>query len=317
MAEGAPDLSVVTVNWNTCSELRNLLRSAESAGFGGVEYIVVDNASWDDSVEMVRREFPSVRLIANDANLGFAGGCNLGIAASRGRYVMLLNPDSTIEQLDLPALLGFLDGTPDIGITGIKILNTDGSIQHSCRRFPTFQAAIFRNSLLSRLFPRNHCVRDYLMCDWDHDKPTDVDWVSGAALIMRRKLIDQVGALDERFFMYCEDVDIAFRARESGWRVVYFPGAVVTHAKGRSSDKSPNKMIIAHHKSMYRFFRKHYAAKSSVLTRVLVPLGAVLRASVLVARNSCLHAKWIVTHPGEYRPWRAELRRRRARIGKK
>jgi GT2 family glycosyltransferase len=123
------------------------------------------------------------------------------------------------------------------------------------------------------------------MSDWNHDEPRDVDWVSGAAMIIRRELIDDIGVLDEQFFMYCEDVDLAYRAWENNWQVMYFPDAVVMHMRGRSSDKAANRMIAEHHKSMYRFFRKHYLPKSSIFTRMLVPTGLVLRAGMLISYN--------------------------------
>jgi GT2 family glycosyltransferase len=280
-----PDLSVITVNWNTCGELRECLESVSRADPGNMEVIVVDNASGDDSVHMVRREFPNVRLIENTENLGFGRGSNKGIEASRGRYVLLLNPDSVVQDDSLSALLKFADANPDSGIIGLKIMNPDGTLQYSCRRFPTLQAAVFRNTILAHFFPKNTYTLEYLMADLDHTVERDVDWVSGAAMLVRREFIEDVGIFDERFFMYCEDVDLGFRAKQNGWRVTYFPGAVVVHARGRSSDKSPNRMIIEHHKSMYKFFKKHYLHQSFVLIRLIVPGMVLARASFFVMRN--------------------------------
>lgn len=279
------DLSVIIVSWNTAEELKSCILSARSAGGSNVEIIVVDNASRDGSPEMVSEEFPDVKLIVNKANLGFAKASNQGIRASRGRYILLLNPDSIVHPGAFDALVRFGDGNPDIGIFGLKVLNPDGSIQYSCRQFPTLAAGVFRNTILRHFFPRNPYVRDYLLVEWDHSRERDVDWVSGAALVARRPLLDDIGLLDEQFFMYCEDVDLGYRAKEHGWRVSYFPGAEVVHARSKSSDQAPDRMIIEHHKSMYRFFLKHYRKNASIATRIIVPVGIVARASGFVGRN--------------------------------
>ncbi len=285
ISNGALDLSVIIVSWNTASELRDCILSAISAGGSNVEIIVVDNASSDGSAEMVACEFPDVKLIVNKSNRGFAKASNQGIRVSGGRYILLLNPDSIVRPGAFDALIRFGDDNPDAGIFGLKVLNTDGSIQYSCRQFPTLAAGIFRNTILRHFFPKNPYVRDYLLAEWDHSEQRDVDWVSGAALVARRELIEDIGLLDERFFMYCEDVDLGYRAKEKGWRVSYFPGAVVVHACAKSSDQTPDRMIIEHHKSMYRFFLKHYRKDASIAKRIIVPLGLIARASGFVGRN--------------------------------
>ena len=278
------DLSVVIVNFNTRDELRDCLNSV-LAETHPAEVIVVDNASSDGSVEMLHGEFPNLRLIRNSENFGFAKASNQGIKVSTGRYVILLNPDCTVRPGAFSELVHFGDGNPGVGIFGLKILNPDGTVFESCRRFPTLAAGIFRNAILARLFPNNPYIKEYLMADWDHSEVAEVDWVSGAALVARRETLDQIGLLDERFFMYCEDVDIAYRAKQAGWKVMYFPGATVVHLRARSSDQNPVPMIIAFHRSMYAFFRKHYAAQSSILTRAVVPLGLILRTLLLVTHN--------------------------------
>jgi len=290
---GSVDLSVVIVNWNARDELGKCLRSIREADSDSTETIVVDNASLDDSVEMVRREFPWVRMIRNAENVGFARAGNIGIEAARGRYILLLNPDTEIEKGAFPALVRFGDENPDVGIFGPKILNPDGSLQYSCRRFPTLKAALFRYTLLGRLFPRNAYTRDYRMTDWDHSDPRDVDWVSGAAMVIRRELLDDIGPLDERFFMYCEDVDLGYRAKQAGWRVAYYPQATVVHVIGRSTDRNANAMIIEFHKSMYRFFKKHYAQRSSILTRLIAPVALFAVARGIVARNHLKYLRWL------------------------
>jgi len=293
---GSVDLSVVIVNWNTCEELRKCLRSVMEAGYDGTETIVVDNASFDKSVEMVRREFPWVRLIQNSENLGFARACNRGIEASRGRYIFLLNSDTEVEKGAFPALVRFGDENPDVGIFGPKVLNPDGSLQCSCRRFPTLKAALFRYTPLGRLFPRNPYTSEYRLADWDHSHPRDVDWVSGAAMVVRREMLDAIGAFDAGFFMYCEDVDLGYRAKQADWRVAYYPGASVTHVIGRSSDRNANAMIVEFHRSMYHFFKKHYAGRSSILIRLIVPVALFAIPRAIIAHNQLRYLRFVLTY---------------------
>src|SRR2546421_256364 len=146
---------------------------------------------------------------------------------------------NTREDLRVCLTSLFADATPDAGIIGPKLLNRDGSLQYSCRSFPNMGAGFFRNTPLGRLFPKNRFTQDYLMSDWDHSTVRDVDWVSGAALLIRREVLEQTGGFDEGFFMYCEDVDLCYRAHELGWRVVYYPDSVIYHMIGRSSDQVP------------------------------------------------------------------------------
>jgi hypothetical protein len=265
--------------------LRACINSILADDPGGMEVIVVDNASSDESPQMVRDEFPAVQVIANTENYGFGKACNQGMKVARGEFVVLINPDSEVRKGAFTALLEYGRANPDIGIFGLKVLNCDGSLQYSCRHFPTLQAGIFRNTILGHFFPQNTYLTDYLMTTWDHGEPRDVDWVSGCAMVLRREFIDRVGGFDERFFMYCEDVDLGYRAHENGWRVTYFPYAVVVHARAKSSDKNANPMIIEFHKSMYYFFKKHYLKNTSLFVRAIVPIGLIARAGFFVLRN--------------------------------
>src|SRR5207248_8704645 len=194
-------------------------------------------------------------------------GNNRAVPESPGRYVLFINADTLVTDCALERLLDYADQNPDIGIIGPKLLNRDGSLQYSCRSFPNLGAGFFRNTPLGRLFPKNRFAQDYLMQDWDHATVRDVDWVSGAALIIRREALEQTGGFDEGFYMYCEDVDLCYRAHEKGWRVTYFPDSVIYHLIGRSSDQVPTRATYYFHTSMYRFYKKHYAAKTSILLR--------------------------------------------------
>ena len=272
------------MSWNAKDDLRECLRSIR-----GWETVVVDNASGDGSAELVASEFPDVRLIALTENTGFSGGNNVALEGLDADYALLLNSDATVELGGLERLLAFADATPGAGIIGPKVINPDGSIQYSCRRWPTFAAGMFRNVWLGRLFPGNKPASDYLMQDFDHASVRDVDWVSGCALLIRKKCIDHIGLLDaETFFMYCEDMDWSLRAYQKNWRVVYFPGCVVTHAIGKSSDNAAERMIKEHSRSMWRFWQKHRAFFADKVPAALQPVvwsGIWARAYVRIAKR--------------------------------
>ena len=304
------DLSVIILNWKTREDLRRCLHSifqsqpslvpvgssrreargvAVPAAHEGrppeMEVIVVDNASTDGSPEMVREQFPQARLIVNPDNVGFSAGNNRGIEASEGRYVLLLNPDTITQPGAFAALVAFADAHPEAGVVGAKLLNGDGSLQYSCRAFPTLATGFFRDTPLGRLFPNNRYNRNYLLTDWDHNSPREIEWVSGAAMLIRREVLEQIGNLDEDFFMYCEDVDLCYRARQRGWKTLFCPDAVFTHLIARASDQNAGAMLKERHRSMYLFFRKHYAATAHPLVWPLVVGGLAARASGLVLKN--------------------------------
>lgn len=284
------ELTITICSWNTIEDTRACLASLESCrSEGDFEVTVIENDSADGSAEMIATEFPWVRLLLPGSNLGFTGGHNLALAEKNGFHAALLNSDTVVQPGAIATLMEFMRDNPEVGIVGPKLLNPDGSLQYSCRKFPNPVAAAFRNTALGRLFPQNKSVTDYLMQDWDHATVRDVDWVSGAALFIRGEVYDQIGGLDPHFFMYCEDVDICKRTWAAGWRVTYLPDAVITHAIGRSTDKVANKMIVRFHRSMFRYYGKHIAPKF-FLTRWLALLLAgsalSLRAGVFLAQNA-------------------------------
>ncbi|MBM3493609.1 MAG: glycosyltransferase family 2 protein [Armatimonadetes bacterium] len=279
LAAAAVDLSLIVLNWNTQADLERCLVSIEGQDCGvSVETVVVDNASEDGSVEMVRAQFPNVRLVVNEGNLGFGAGNNRGISHTYGRYVMFLNSDTVMTHGALGELVRHADRRLDAAIFGPKLLNTDGSLQYSCRSFPNLGTGFFRNTPLGRLFPRNRFTDDYLLSSWDHSSARDVDWVSGSALMIRREDLLELGGFDEGFFMYCEDVDLCYRARLLGRKVVYCPASVIYHHIGRSSDQVPTRMTFEFHRSMYRFYRKHYRRSTPWHIRPLILPGLAARA---------------------------------------
>jgi len=287
----APRLSVIIVNRNTCDVLRACLRSLEPPlASGDVEVIVVDNGSADGSPQMVAAEFPAVTLIALPENRGFAVANNIGMRAARGRYFLILNSDTEILADALERICDYLDANPDVGALGPQLLNTDRTLQYSCRRFPSFRTALFhRYSIMTKLFPRNRFSSQYLMTDVGHDHTMDVDWVSGAALVVRREVFEQSGGFDEGFFMYAEDVDWCYRIKQAGWRIVYLPEAQILHHIGKSTRLVPYAMIYQRHRSMWRFYRKHYS-RGIVLVDVATFCGIALRCGLMISRA------WLLAH---------------------
>lgn len=282
-----PDVVVSIVNWNTRDDLAACLRALYDNNPPPPTFVaaVVDNASSDGSADMVAERFPAAVVVRNADNRGFAAANNQVMKSANGRYVFLLNPDAETHPGALAALVRFMDENPDVGVCGPLVLNPDGSVQYSARRFPTLLAGAFRNTFLTRLFPNNRYNREYLLSDWDHRSQRDVDWLSGAAMFIRQEVIEQIGVLDEQFFMYSEDVDFCYRAGQAGWRITFFPGAAVTHARAHSSDQAQGKMLVQFHRSMYRFWRKHYAPRTPWLLRLLVPPAIMARAGLLLAKN--------------------------------
>jgi len=279
-------LSVVILNWNARDYLVAALRSIlDQKWRADVEVIVVDNNSnIDDSVAVVRRDFPQVQLIANPTNEGFARGNNRGLQAARGRFLLFLNPDTLVHEGALDTLVDWMEKHPRAGVCGPKLLNLDGTLQTSCRSFPSFGTGLFRSTFLGRLFPNNPWTRSYLMLDFQHDREASVDWLSGAALVARREALDEVGSWDEDFFMYCEDVDLCYRMKEAGWDRVYVPQAVVTHHIGISSNWIQGTTIRRHHAAMLRYYVKHHGKGAGVFLVPFAAMGIGLRALASVAK---------------------------------
>jgi GT2 family glycosyltransferase len=293
------ELSVTICSWNTLADLKACLLSLDAVrGEAAFEVIVVDNNSEDGSPDMVELEFPWVRLMRMSRNLGFTGGQNHALAHRSAPHALLLNSDTVVHAGAFRRILDHSRAHPEVGIVGPKLLNPDGSLQFSCRRFPNPAAALFRNTPLGRLFPNNRFTREYLMQDWGHDEPREVDWVSGAALFATGPLIDRIGLLDNDYFMFCEDVDWCFRAWRAGFKVVYLPTSEITHAIGRSTDKAPNRMIGTFHRSMFRFYRKNMLPQVNPIARPFAAAGAAcalaLRAGMFIVNNKLdiLRRRW-------------------------
>jgi GT2 family glycosyltransferase len=261
------ELDVVIVNYNSTSYLLRCLWSIyEARGRGAVKILVQDNGSADD-VTRIRAEFPEVVLHENGMNLGYSKAVNRGLAECSSRYVMVLNPDTVVSNGFFEAALYYMERNPDVGILGPKIMDPNGSVQGSARSFPTILTGLFgRSCLISRWFPGNTLSRKNLLaCGSDGRSPMEVDWVSGACMVVRKKAVDDIGLLDERFFMYWEDADWCRRMWESGWKVVYFPEACVLHHVGGSSRSARFRTLGEFHRSAYRLFVKYATGPKRIL----------------------------------------------------
>lgn len=269
----ALDLSIIIVSWNVRDLLRDCLASiAATTGNLALETIVVDSASADGTAAMVRAEFPAVTLIACDENVGFPRGNNLGLAKARGRHVLLLNPDTVVTPGALRVMVDHLDANPDIGALGPKLLNPDGTPQSSRRRFPTVATMIYESTWLEDKAPA--AVLDhYYARDLPDDETADVDWLTGACIMVPVTVVGQVGGLDEGYFMYSEELDWCRRIRAAGRRVVYFPEATIIHHVGKSSEQAVTARHINFQRAKLRYARKYHGAGVAALLRAYLLAG--------------------------------------------
>lgn len=258
----AIDLSIVIVNWNVRDLLAHCLASVlrpdpARPGRPTRQVIVVDNASTDGSVAMLRAKFPQVQVIVNDANRGFAFANNQGLAVAQGRYVLLLNPDTEVLGDALATLVRYMDAHPDVGIAGPQLLHPDGRIQSSRRRFPNLPILFLESTWLECLAPKG-LLRRYYVLDQPDDATLDVDWIMGAAMLARRAAIRQTGGMDDGFFMYSEELDWCRRVKAAGWRIVYHPAAQIIHYVGKSSEQAVPARHINFQRGKIRYAKKHH-----------------------------------------------------------
>ncbi|MDO9464615.1 MAG: glycosyltransferase family 2 protein [bacterium] len=273
-------LSIVIVNWNAEGFLKDCLNSIYKSCKLKLEVFVVDNSSSDKSMEVLENEFPQVKIIKNKENLGFARANNQAIKQSRGRYVLMLNPDTIVLPNALDIMVEFMDEHTEAGACGPKLLNPDGSLQPSCRSFPTLLTTLFEETLLNRIFPKNRVIGEYRMGYWDHGDIWEVDQPMGSALMVRREAIEQVGLLDEQFFIYYEEVDWCYRMKKRSWKVFFLPQAQIIHYGGASCNQDRGINLMEMYRSLIKFFRKHYGQTSVILLRFLIVYGLLLRTFI-------------------------------------
>ena len=278
------DIIIVNHNSSDCAaeSIKSIKRTIN--GFSA-NIVVVDNAS-EDHPERLEQLFPDIRLLLVKENLGYSRAINMALKTCGRPYVVIMNPDTIVLKGVFSNILEYLDKNKNVGVVGPKIIDPDGSIQGSARKFPTAWTYAFgRKSPLTRIFPENAITKKEFVCfDCNGDQEITVDWVSGAFMVVRREAFEAVGGFDERFFLYWEDTDLCKRIKEAGWQVVYYPKAEIKHMVGVSSKKSPIKSICHFHHSCYKLFDKH--SKSSI--KILAPsvlIALALRCAFVILLN--------------------------------
>jgi GT2 family glycosyltransferase len=274
-----PTLSVLIPTYNDQEFLAKCLDSLDKNNYRiNLETIVINNGSAIPSSSL-QDQFSDIRWIQNNKNYGFAKAINQGIKAARARYILVLNSDTILLPESFLPLIKFMDENKKAGAAGGKILNPEGIVQPSCRRFPNYLTGFFnRTSLFTWLFPNNQFSKSYLLSYWNHENIRRVDWVCGAYILFRKESLMQVGYLDENYFMYCEETDWCYRAKKKGWKIYYVPQARLIHS--HRCDAYTPKKIISHHKSMYRFYCKHL--RPPLIFQILIATGIFLRVALLL-----------------------------------
>ena len=270
-------ISIVIVNWNTGDLLTECLSSIyDQPSKMDLETIVVDNVSTDESVRKARAGFPAVRFICNDTNVGFAAANNQAIRQAQGQYILLLNPDTVVYPGSLDKLVLFLEECPQVGAAGPRLLNPDRSLQPSCSPEPTLKTEFLRMFHLGSVRSDGY----YSMEDWDLEAPRQVDVLLGACLLLRRQAIDQVGLLDEAYFVYSEEVDYCLRLRKAGWRIYWVPQAQVVHYGGQSTRQVAAEMFLQLYQNKIKYFRKHHGWLPAVFYKMILFVAGLGRVAM-------------------------------------
>jgi GT2 family glycosyltransferase len=280
----APDLSVIVLSWNTRDLLRECLEAVER-GKGGlsVEVVVVDNGSSDGSADLVASRFPSAKLLRNPDNRGYARGVNQGLAAATGAKICLLGSDTRVASDALPKLCAFLDAHPAAGAVAPRLINPDGTLQRACMRFPTLRTAVWWDTFLSQWFPRGRELARYRYEDWDHRGTRPVDQPPGTCLVVPRAVADRIGPMDERLWLFFNDVDWALRIRAAGLEIWYLDEAEVVHHLGAST-RNYGDFGAEWHRNRIAFYRKHFGFRGVFVSKA---------AATYVALRQCFRVRRI------------------------
>jgi len=268
-----PEVEAVIVSYNVADLVLECVASLRADGVSRV--VVVDNNSSDGTVDLLRRREPDVEVLALPVNLGYGAAANRGVARTAAPYVAVMNPDVVVAPGTTKALAGALEADAGLAVVGPRVETPDGALYPSARTFPALADAA-GHAFFHFVWPANPYSRRYRMLDWDHAEPADVDWVAGNHFLARRRAWDEVGGFDDAYFMYMEDVDLCWRLHRAGWRVGYEPAARVIHAIGRSTDQTPYRMIVAHHRSLLRYAARTTRGRQRLLLPVIA-FALVLR----------------------------------------
>ena len=277
-------VSVVIVSWNTKEFLVRCLKSlTRQDTASGVEIIVVDNGSLDGSPEVVEERFGQVKLIRLEENVGFAKANNIGIGESSGEYICLTNSDVEVTDSCIDTMCRYMQSHPQVGMLGPKVLNSDLTIQSSCRRFPSLWNNLCPAVGMTTLFPRSRFFAGEHMFYFAYDETREIDTIVGCFVLVRRAAIETVGGLDERFFFYAEDVDWSRRFWAAGWSLVFYPGAAVVHHRGRSSSNAPLRFAVEQEKAAVRYWKKHHRSSMVWCFRLIALLRHGIRIFVALS----------------------------------
>lgn len=269
-------VSIIIVNWNTRELLQQCLQSIADETKIEYEVFVVDNCSSDESAAMVRNNFPAVRLIENESNRGFAAANNQAMHQAKGKYILLLNPDTKILNHAIDKTAVFLDENPDVGLVACKLLNSDRTLQKSVGNFYSFWGTLLENRLLPQILPDSLWLARTMPSFWDHEAQRDIDWARGAYLMAPKNIVEEIGLLDEQFFIYGEEIDWCWRIKQNDWRIVFLPTAKIIHHGKAASEQRRKEMFVQNYKSFYIFLKKHYPRYSYWLYRTRTHLYLIL-----------------------------------------
>ena len=298
------DVSIIIVSWNTrdilCNCLESVYKQTRKVDF---EVIVIDNASVDGSVEMVKNKFHSVNLIANSRNRGFAAANNQGIAIAKGRFVLLLNSDTITLDDAISKTVSFADDNPDAAVVACKVLNPDKTLQPTCFMFPSILNMVLSSSYIYKLFPRSKFFGRQHMTWWNRDDVREVDAATGCYMLVRREAIEQVGVMDERFFVYGEETDWCYRFHKAGWTVLFTPAAEIIHLHGASTEQRKSEMTLQRRGSVLLFWKKHRGCFAYGTACLLVAAFFLLRIPYWLGmaiackneRHNCLRTARVYT----------------------
>ncbi|MDZ4711873.1 MAG: glycosyltransferase family 2 protein [bacterium] len=275
------DISIIIVTWN-CKQyvlqcLESIYSNDQEISF---EVIVIDNNSADATVDEIQKRFPSVKVIANFRNIGFAGANNQGIAASSAGFTLLLNPDTIVHKHALKNMLVFIKSNETIGAIGPKILNNNGTVQYAGIQFPDNWNIFCEALFLDRIFPHSRIFGKHKSLYEDFSKPFPVNYAQGSALLLRRSALDAAGFLDERFFMYFEETDLCLRIKKKGYTIYFYPGATITHFGGGETGHYTERRLLHYHESLIKFYKKHFLPGSLVLLRFIITIRSAIRIIV-------------------------------------
>jgi len=301
------EVSIIIVNYNSTDVLINCLKSIIHSAFDfNYEVIVIDNAS-EENINAVEKEFSEFTYIYNKQNLGFAAANNIGIGESKGKYILLLNPDTIVNDNSFQPMIQYLDNYDDVGIVGCKIFNADGEVERSPHTFPTLlKEFIHANELIKKIIGYESRFAGFLKkiirvksldSYWDHDNTKLVDHVTGACMMIKREAIEKVGLLDEAFFLYNEEVEWSFRFKKAGYQSVFLPESSIIHlfgysTKQRVQNQTINHLLVERYRGMFYFFQKHYGLFKLLMLRLIVFQGFSLRFIVIYLKSLFLRAEY-------------------------